>query len=143
MKQTAQIGIAPSSMPIPSKVLWTSEGIVNSRAVPIGLEEVIFDITPWTIVTKFTISLRQLSIRYFAIAKRMKTLTAVSGFLSSAKLPQVLMTPTVKNKTSRAVPIAPKTPLIEVITLQMPPPLKFCGDVVRMAHIFSSISPRY
>ena len=73
----------------------------------------------------------------------MNTLTAVSGLLSSAKLPHVLITPMVKNKTSRAVPIAPKTPLMVVIMFQMPPPLKLCGEVVRRAHISLSLLPRY
>ena len=46
MKQTAQTGIAPSRMPIPSKVLCTSDGIENSKAVPMELDAVMSDITP-------------------------------------------------------------------------------------------------
>ncbi|MBR4358013.1 MAG: hypothetical protein IKQ00_08805 [Butyrivibrio sp.] len=143
MKQTAQIGMAPSRIPTLSKDAWTSEGMVNSSAVPIELEAVIFEITLWTMVTKSTIKVRPLSINALAITKRTKTFTAVSGLLSSAKLPQVLTTPTVKKRTRRAVPIAPRTPFMVVIMLQMPPPLKFCGEVVRMDHILSSMFPRY
>ena len=77
------------------------------------------EITPWTMVTKSNIRLKQLSINALAMAKRMKTFTAVSGLLSSAKLPQVLITPIVKNRTRRAVPIALKAPLMVVMMLHM------------------------
>ena len=123
MKHTAHSGMAPSSIPTPSMVVLTLVGMENSKAVPMELEAATFDMTLWIIVTKFTMSLRQLFIRAFAMAKRTNTFTAVSGFLSSAKLPQVFITPTVKNRTRRAVPMAPKAPFMVVMTFQMAPPL--------------------
>ena len=42
----------------------------------------------------------------FAIAKRIKSFNACYGFLTSAKLPQVFITPITKNNTNNASPIA-------------------------------------
>ena len=56
-------------------------------------------------------------------------------FLTSAKLPQVLTTPTRKNNTSSAYPIACNEPWIFWITVHIVPPLKVSGDCVMSCHI--------
>ena len=75
-----------------------------------------------------------LSGTYQAIANLMNSFSACSGLLISVRLPQVFTTPTRKNKTSSASPIALTAPLIWMITCHMPPPLKLCGDMVSSDH---------
>src|SRR5699024_12289257 len=58
---------------------------------------------------------------------------------TSVKLPQVLTTPTTKNNTRRAYPIACSAPWILAITFQMSPPLKFSGDWVMICQISASL----
>ena len=74
-----------------------------------------------------------------ASTKRMKHLNASSGFFISAKLPQVFTMPITKNSTSSAYPTAFNPPLIPTMTFQIPPPLKFSGDVVMSCQISSSL----
>ena len=76
----------------------------------------------------------------FAKAKRINIFSACSGFLTSENDPQVFITPTTKNKTNRARPMAISAPLICSITCQMPPPLKSLGDWVMMLHISANFS---
>ena len=65
----------------------------------------------------------------FAKMNRTNSFTACSGFFKSVKLPQVFTTPITKNSTSKPVPIPCIAVLTLVIAVQIPPPLKFCGEV--------------
>lgn len=76
----------------------------------------------------------------FASTKRMNILKAASGRFRSAKLEQVLTTPTAKNRTSSPYPMAFKAPLMSSMTCQIPPPLKVAGSWVSSVQISASLS---
>ena len=76
----------------------------------------------------------------FASTKRMNILNAASGRFRSARLEQVLTTPTAKNKTSRPYPMAFRAPLMSSMTCQIPPPLKVAGSWVSSVQISASLS---
>ena len=63
------------------------------------------------------------------MANLIKSRRACSGFLTSLKEPHVFITPTTKNRTNKASPIACIAPLIFMITFHIEPPLKSCGCV--------------
>ena len=75
-----------------------------------------------------------------AQANRTKTLNAASGRFSSAKEPQVFMTPITKNSVKSAYAMALSAPLTEIMVYQMAPPRKSSGAVVISDHISDSLS---
>ena len=81
-----------------------------------------------------------LSTAACATTKRTKHFSAISGFLSSVKLPQVFTTPMTKNSTSRAYATAFSPSLMFTITFQTLPPLKFSGVVLMSVQISPNLS---
>ena len=57
-----------------------------------------------------------------------------------AKSPQVRITPTTKNSTSRASPTACNAPWMSTMTFHIAPPLKVSGDWVMSCHISANFS---
>ena len=82
-----------------------------------------------TIPNKVVINSIPCVMTAFAKMNRTKSFTACSGFFKSVKLPHVLTTPITKNRTNKPVPRACIAVLTLVIAVQIPPPLKFCGEV--------------
>ena len=98
------------------------------------------EIMPCTILNNAIINSNPYVTAPFARANRMNNFMACSGFLTCAKSPQVRITPTTKNRTSRASPIACNALLMSSITLHIVPPLNCSGDWVINCHISSSFS---
>ena len=63
---------------------------------------IIVLVTPCMMLNNAIISSSPYVTTPFAIAKRIKIFNACSGLFTSVKLPQVLSTPTTKNKTNKA-----------------------------------------
>ncbi len=76
----------------------------------------------------------------FGKANRINSFRCVFRLLTSAKEPQVFITPTTKNSTSSARPMACNAPWIFTITPQIVPPLKCCGLWVMSCQISDSFS---
>ena len=114
------------------------DGIVIDCGDPKPATVMIELIMPCTILSSAIISSMPWVTTPFAMANRTNSLTACSGFFTSAKLPQVFITPTTKNKTSRAYPMACTAPWTLCMTAQMEPPLKVSGDCVRSCQISAS-----
>ena len=98
------------------------------------------DITPCIIVMSFRSSSIPFVMTIFAIANRINSFSACSGFLTSANEPQVFTTPITKNRTSSAYPIACSAPWILTMTLHIAPPLNCSGDFVSSVHISANFS---
>lgn len=67
-------------------------------------------------------------------------LNVLKRIYTSVKLEQVFTTPTTKNSTRRAYPIACNAPCIPTTVFQMPPPRKVSGDCVSICQISASFS---
>ena len=78
--------------------------------------------------------------RTLAIAKRRKSLSAISGRFTSLRLVVCFTTPYKKNRTSSANPIACNDPWILCMMLQIVPPRKVSGSWVSRFQISPSLS---
>ena len=108
---TAHNGIL-SKNPQSSIVVIISEGNVVWFGFPKPAVFIMVEIVPWTILNKASISSSPCVITPIVIANRIKSFKVCSGFLTSVKLSQVRTTPTTKNRTSKAKPIACSTFLV-------------------------------
>ena len=75
----------------------------------------------------------------FASTKRMNILNAASGRFRSARLEQVLTTPTAKNKTSRPYPMAFRAPVDVQHDLPDPAAFEGCGILGKQRPDFSQL----
>ena len=66
-------------------------------------------------------------------------LNVLKRIYTSTKLPQVFITPTTKNSTSSASPMACTAPWILTMTFQIVPPLKVSGDCVINCQISANL----
>lgn len=105
-----------------------------------GFGVIMVETIPCTTARTASIKSRPYPTAALASTKRMNSLNACSGRLTSTKLPQVLTTPTAKNNTSRPYPMACNAPWIPSITCQMPPPLNVAGSCVSSVQISASLS---
>ncbi|MNI60346.1 hypothetical protein D3C73_1155570 [compost metagenome] len=120
MKDSTVINKLPSSVTIhkgilcqkpTSSIAWAiAFGRAAAVAEPKPERAIMVEMMPCTIVNSVIISSRPYVTTAFASTKRMNSLTATSGFFTSAKLPVVFTTPMTKNKTSSASPVACRPP---------------------------------
>ena len=125
---TAHSGIL-SQKPQSSIAVTISSGNTVCVAVSKPADVIIVPIVLCTILNNVSISSIPFVMTALARINRTNSLTACSGFFTSAKLPQVFTTPMTKNNTSNANPIACTAEFTFSIAVQIPPPLKSFGDV--------------
>ena len=97
---TAHRGIL-SKNPQSSTASMISSGKTVSSVLPKPAVCIIVLVTPCMMLNNAIISSSPYVTTPFAIAKRIKIFNACSGLFTSVKLPQVLTTPTTKNKPTR------------------------------------------
>ena len=139
IKVTAHNGML-SKKPQSSTAVTISAGSTVSCAAPKPAAFMMVEISPCTMLNRAIISSKPYVTAALARAKRINTLRACSGRFSSAKEPQVFITPTTKNKTSSASPMACTAPWMPTITFQIVPPLNCSGDCVMSCQISASFS---
>ena len=108
------------------QALMISTSSCGSVVLPIPLAPAVpmtCEIMPCTMSNTASIRSMPKSTAAFASTKRMNSLRACSGFLTSTKLPQVLTTPAAKNSTSSPYPMACNAPWMPVMTPHTAPPL--------------------
>jgi hypothetical protein len=131
---TAHNGILSKNPVLLIAVTISAGSTAGEELLPIPDEFIIVDINPCTMLSSAIISSSPYTTAALAIAKRMNTLIATSGRFISANEPIVFITPTTKNSTNRARPIALTAPCIFTITFHTAPPLNVSGDCVSRLH---------
>ena len=90
-----------SKKPTLSMVVTISLGRVVADMAVRPEEDMMVDTMPWATLNSAVISSIPCPTAAWASTNRTKHRKAISGFFSSAKLPQVLTTPAAKKSTSR------------------------------------------